>query len=406
MLGERSGRIFQLAGRVRVNVARVDLETAKIDFTLADDSGSAPPSYGAKPADRGAAGAQGSPRTLDLEALTLAGMDLVLQGPALTTSEIASIAVARRRAGHSRARRRIGAGLSADPQSSSKPELPNDARRPHRSRVRRRRISRRDRVRVVAMDMDSTLITIECIDEIADRVGIKAGGRRDHRRGDAGRDRFRAEPRTPRGSAGGPSGRELERVYDERVELSPGASGCSRDSVPRARNAARLRRLHPLHRSAAARLGFDETAANTLEIVDGKLTGGHPAIVDGNVKAARLSAMRERACGRRWHRLAIGDGANDVPMLKAADISIAYHAKPVVRAQATYAIDHCGLDAVLNHLPLKVVAPALRAAVVPQNIALPASQPRRPEESNTPVWDCRHATSGRPSGKGHPYPGA
>ena len=58
--------------------------------------------------------------------------------------------------------------------------------------------------------------------------------------------------------------------------------------------------------------------------------------------------MRERYAGEDGIAVAIGDGANDVPMLKAADISIAYHAKPIVRAQATYAIDHCGLDAVLN----------------------------------------------------------
>jgi phosphoserine phosphatase len=99
----------------------------------------------------------------------------------------------------------------------------------------------------------------------------------------------------------------------------------------------------------AARLGFDETAANTLEIDAGRLTGRVISpIVDGVAKAARLSAMRKRLVAGDGVALAIGDGANDVPMLKAADISVAYHAKPVVRAAATYAIDRCGLDGVLN----------------------------------------------------------
>jgi phosphoserine phosphatase len=73
-----------------------------------------------------------------------------------------------------------------------------------------------------------------------------------------------------------------------------------------------------------------------------------PPIFDAQAKAACLAAMRERHAGAGGIVIAIGDGANDMPMLKAADVSIAYRAKPVLRAQATYAIDHCGLDAVLN----------------------------------------------------------
>ena len=86
-----------------------------------------------------------------------------------------------------------------------------------------------------------------------------------------------------------------------------------------------------------------------------------PPIVDAQAKAARLAAMRERHAGDGGIAIAIGDGANDVPMLKAADVSIAYRAKPVVRAQATYAIDHCGLDAVLNLFALTRFAPRVRA---------------------------------------------
>ncbi len=89
--------------------------------------------------------------------------------------------------------------------------------------------------------------------------------------------------------------------------------------------------------------------SNSLEIVAGKLTGRvAPPIVDAQAKAARFAAMRRRYARDGGIAVAIGDGANDLPMLKAADVSIAYRAKPLVRAQATHAIDRCGLDAVLN----------------------------------------------------------
>ena len=63
---------------------------------------------------------------------------------------------------------------------------------------------------------------------------------------------------------------------------------------------------------------------------------------------ARFGRLRDELCGDGGLALAIGDGANDLPMLRRADVSVAYHAKPVVRAEATHALDHCGLDAVLN----------------------------------------------------------
>ena len=208
----------------------------------------------------------------------------------------------------------------------------------------------RDRVRVVAMDMDSTLITIECIDEIADRVGIRqevAAITAAAMRGDLN---F-AESLARRVAllAGLPVA-ELEHVYTERLALSPGAERMLQEFRKLGAKTLLVSGGFTFFTDRLARrLAFDETAANTLEIEADRLTGRVvPPIVDGETKAARLAAMRMRHAGANGIVVAIGDGANDVPMLKAADISIAYRAKPIVRAQATCAIDYCGLDAVLN----------------------------------------------------------
>ncbi len=208
----------------------------------------------------------------------------------------------------------------------------------------------RDRVRVVAMDMDSTLITTECIDEIADRMGIKRDVAAITAAAMRGELDF-AESLTRRVAllSGLPVG-ELERVYVERLALSPGA-----ERMLDGFKAAGAKTLLVsggftfFTDRLKARLDFDAAAGNVLELAAGRLTGRIvPPIFDAQAKAVRLAAMRERHAGAGGIVIAIGDGANDVPMLKAADVSIAYRAKPILRAQATYALDHCGLDAVLN----------------------------------------------------------
>ena len=98
-----------------------------------------------------------------------------------------------------------------------------------------------------------------------------------------------------------------------------------------------------------ARLGIDYSCANTLEIADGKLTGRLIGlVVDAEAKAACFKQLRGELAADGGLAVAIGDGANDLPMLESADVSIAYRAKEVIRARATYAIDRCGLDGVLN----------------------------------------------------------
>ncbi|HKP67182.1 MAG TPA: HAD-IB family phosphatase, partial [Casimicrobiaceae bacterium] len=140
------------------------------------------------------------------------------------------------------------------------------------------------------------------------------------------------------------------RVYDERLQISAGAVELL--------DACRTNGTRTLLVSGGftfyterleARLPLDFTLANVLEIVDGRLTGRIVgSIVDAHAKAARFSELAQQCCRDGGLAVAIGDGANDIPMLAAANVSVAYRAKPRVRANAMHAIDHCDLDAVLN----------------------------------------------------------
>jgi phosphoserine phosphatase len=205
-------------------------------------------------------------------------------------------------------------------------------------------------VRVVAMDMDSTLITIECIDEIADMLGIKPQVAAITASAMRGEIEFAQSLARRVALLAGLPVKSLERVYDERLRISPGAEKMLAGfKAAGARTALVSGGFTFFTERLRNRLGLDYTLANTLGVADGKLTGEvEGAIVDAQAKAAAVRRLKQEYAASGGLVVTLGDGANDLPMFAEADVSIAYHAKPIVRAQATHAIDHCGLDAALN----------------------------------------------------------
>jgi phosphoserine phosphatase len=209
---------------------------------------------------------------------------------------------------------------------------------------------RLDRVRLVAFDMDSTLITIECIDEIADMQGIKADVAAITASAMRGEIDFRESLHRRVALLAGLSIAALERVYAERLRLSPGAERMLAGFKSAGAKTLLVSGGFTFFTDRLkARLGIDYTLASSLAIVDDRLTGRLVGdVVDGAVKAATFARLQDELAGSDGLAVAIGDGANDLPMLRLADVSVAYRAKPIVRAETTCAIDHCGLDAILN----------------------------------------------------------
>ena len=207
------------------------------------------------------------------------------------------------------------------------------------------------RVRLVAMDMDSTLITIECIDELAALRGHRRRGRRDHGCRDARRDRLSREPPAARCIARRIAGVRACTAFtpsDCRFLRAP--NGCSKPAAASARRRCSFPEASRISPTGCRRASHSTIRCRTCwKSRTGSLTGRlQGAIIDADAKAARFAELAELYRGDEGITVAIGDGANDLPMLAAADVSIAYHAKPLVSARAMHAIDYCGLDAVLN----------------------------------------------------------
>jgi phosphoserine phosphatase len=206
------------------------------------------------------------------------------------------------------------------------------------------------KVKVLAMDMDSTLINIECIDEIADFTGKKAAVSEITEATMRGEIKdFKESLRRRVALLAGISADILESVYRERLHLNPGAAELLAG--------AHGRGLHTLLVSGGftffteklqEELGFKQAQANTLEIVDGKLTGKVLGeIVDGAAKTAYLDGACYHMNCHKNNAITIGDGSNDLLMMDGSGISIAYRAKPIVKEKADAAFDRVGLDAAL-----------------------------------------------------------
>jgi len=211
--------------------------------------------------------------------------------------------------------------------------------------------------KLIAFDMDSTLINIECVDEIADAAGRKAevsviteaamrGEVADYKESLRQRVRLLA----------GVTVEQMRQVLNQRLQLNPGAA-----ALVRACQTAGLKTLLVsggftfFTDAVRERLSIDWTRANVLEIADGALTG-HMVdqpwgdICDGEEKRRMLLQTCADIGIVPAQSITMGDGVNDLPMMGAAGLSVAFHAKPAVRAKAMVAINEGGLDRLLEVL--------------------------------------------------------
>jgi len=227
------------------------------------------------------------------------------------------------------------------------------------------------RKKLLIADMESTIITCECLDELAELFGIREKIAAITARAMNGELDFEAALRERVGLLKGMPESALQRIMDEKVRLMPGAKELVSTMKKNGAYCMLVSGGFDFYASrVASMLGFDEWRANKLEILP-PFTGGdkeggsfpHPAspasgggVLSGRVippvlgKEAKLEALND-ACKRLGitpeETLAVGDVANDLPMLLAAGLGVAYHAKPNVRAQAKHRIDHADLRALL-----------------------------------------------------------
>ena len=205
-------------------------------------------------------------------------------------------------------------------------------------------------LKLLALDMDSTLITIECIDELGDLAGKKAEIAEVTAQAMRGEIEYQESLRRRVAALAGLPETALAEVYEQRLRLTPGADvllkACKDNGVKLLLVSGGFTYFTERLKQ---RLGLDYTLSNVLEVKGGKLSGALVGeIVDADAKASRFRAVLEELRAARDQSVAIGDGANDLKMMAEAGISIAFHAKPVVRAQAGCAISWCGLEAAVN----------------------------------------------------------
>lgn len=203
---------------------------------------------------------------------------------------------------------------------------------------------------LAVMDMDSTLINIECIDEIADLCNLKPQVAAITESAMRGEIEFAESLRRRVALLKGLDESALHRVVDERLQLNPGAhewiAACKQHHIQTMLVSGGF---DFFAERVQALLGLDHVRANRLEIINGKLTGKVLGdIVDAQAKADFLVGLRDQLRLAPSQTVAIGDGANDLKMMEAAGCGVAYHAKPIVQKQADYALNHTGLEGLVS----------------------------------------------------------
>lgn len=208
--------------------------------------------------------------------------------------------------------------------------------------------------RLLALDMDSTVVNIETLDEVATYAGQGEQVAAITEAAMRGEIDYKESLRRRVAMLVGVDAALLARVYDEKLALNDGAqqlvSECRRQGL---KTLLATGGFTFFTEKIKAKLNIDYTRSNELEIIDGRLTGkvtgpNGSEIVDSEGKAQAVrEACAEIGCPTT-KAIAVGDGANDVRMMQLTGISVAYRAKPVVREQATYALNYAGLDGVLN----------------------------------------------------------
>ena len=207
--------------------------------------------------------------------------------------------------------------------------------------------------RLFVSDMDSTMIRAECIDELADFAGLKPQIAAITERAMQGQIDFPTALRERVGLLAGLEESAIERCLAERIDPMPGArtlvatlksKGCRTVLVTGG--------FHHFADSVAEQLGFERVVGNRLEVIDGRMTGGLVGAICDSATKRRVLQEEADALGDTVISLAMGDGANDIPMLQAATYGLAYAAKPKARAAADGWVDRGDLTAVLKLLEI------------------------------------------------------
>lgn len=210
-------------------------------------------------------------------------------------------------------------------------------------------VSEGRRKKLLLSDMDSTIITCECIDELADYAGIKDKVSVITERAMNGELDFIAALKERVALLKGLPETVLQECYDSRVKLMGGAEALVKTMAAHGATTVLISGGFTFFTARVAEVaGFKHNIANMLGIEDGKLNGQvKGAIIDKHAKEETLLGFQQELRLSRSEILAVGDGANDLPMLLSAGLGVAYHAKPTVRAQANAQINHCDLTALL-----------------------------------------------------------